>query len=82
VEANALISRRNINPNAKLFLDWAISEEAMALMAEDYAIISTGGGHIPQGYLHNPMDQLLPNDFRWAAVNRDRILNEWQRRYE
>ena len=82
VEANSLIKRKNIKPEAKLFLDWAISDEVMALMSEDYAIISTGGGSIPTGYLRNPMDQLLPNDFKWAAKNRDRILTEWQRRYE
>jgi iron(III) transport system substrate-binding protein len=82
VEANALIRRNNINPNAKLFLDWAISDEIMELMSEDYAILSTGSGQIPIGYLRNPMDQLLPNDFNWAARNRDRILSEWQRRYE
>ena len=82
VEANALVKHKNINPNAKLFLDWAISNEVMTLMAKDYAIISTGSNVIPKGYSRNPMDQLLPNDFKWAAKNRDRILAEWQRRYE
>ena len=84
LEANALIRRDEINPDAKLFLDWAISREVMELMADDYAIVSVPvRDTIPTGYLRNPMEQLIPNnDLRWAASNRDRILTEWTRRYE
>ena len=83
VEANALIRREAINPDAQLFLDWAISQEVMELMADDYAITSIPvRDEIPAGYSQNPIEQLLPNDFRWAAQNRERILQEWSRRYE
>ena len=85
VEANALIKKPEIKEEAKLFLDWAISMDKMRLMQDDYAILSVnlGSGNVPQGYLRDPVSQLIPNnDLRWAAANRDRILAEWIRRYD
>ena len=34
------------------------------------------------GYPPGVEASLIKNDFAWAAANRERILAEWQRRYE
>ncbi|MDR2965526.1 MAG: extracellular solute-binding protein, partial [Treponema sp.] len=83
VEANALIKRSEIKDAAKKFLDWAISLEKMDMLKDDYAITSIRVSDvIPGGYIKDPVSQLLPNDLKWAASNRERILEEWSRRYD
>ncbi len=39
------------------------------------------GQRVPEGYPKEPRKQLIKNDFNWAAKNRDRILEKWNRRY-
>lgn len=84
VEGNALIKKSVIKPEAKIFLDWAISDSAMNMLKDDYAIIGVQmTDAIPEGYSRNPIEQLIAdNDLNWAAQNRERILNEWMKRYD
>lgn len=83
LEANALVKKPQINPAAKTFLDWAITDPIMAEYAKSYPITTVKtGASIPDGYLKEPLKQLIKNDLEWAAVNRDRILKEWAKRYE
>lgn len=84
VEANALIKKAQIKDEAKIFLDWAISDAAIDSLKSDYAITSVRSVNlIPEGYSKDPLSQLIPqNDLKWAAQNRDRILKEWMRRYD
>jgi iron(III) transport system substrate-binding protein len=77
MEANALIKKKNINPAAKTFLDWAISDDAMDSYKKSYPIISTGKGGNYEGFNSDPVKQLIDNDFAWTASNRDGILNRW-----
>lgn len=67
---------------AKKFADWSSSREAAALYAKNYAIVAIPG--IAQPLPNIPADyekRLVKNDFAWAAKNRDRILDEWNKRY-
>ena len=82
MEANALMKKNEINPAAKTFLDWTISDEAMNLYKANYPIISTGKGGTYEGFTFNPVDQLIDNDISWAAENRDNILSKWTQRYD
>jgi iron(III) transport system substrate-binding protein len=83
VEANALIKKDSIKEEAKLFLDWAISMDAMNDLKDDYAITSVNtGAPIPDGYSKDPVSQLIENDLNWAAINRDDILDKWTSRYD
>ena len=84
VEANALIKKKNVKPEAKVFLDWAISDAAIDALKGDYAITSVKRGNaIPEGYAKDPLSQLVEkNDLAWAAKNRERILKEWMARYD
>jgi len=84
VEANALIKKKDIKPEAKKFLDWAISDEAINALKGDYAITAVKmDNKIPDGYSKDPLSQLIKkNDLRWSAKNRARILKEWASRYD
>jgi iron(III) transport system substrate-binding protein len=81
MEANALTKKGAKNPAAKQFLDWAASEEAMALYAKYFAAVAVAGMPVPEGLPKDISKVVFPNDFEWSAKNRDRILAEWQKRY-
>lgn len=82
LEANALMKKEEINPAAYTFLDWAISDEAMDLYRVNYPIVTVENTGTYEGYDSNPLDQLIDNDFSWAAENRENILNEWMEKYD
>ena len=82
VEASALIRKNVIKPEAKIFLDWAISDQAMELYAQFFPVTSVPTKiPPPQGYAPDPLKQLIPNRFFWATANHDRITAEWVDRY-
>ncbi|GED54655.1 putative 2-aminoethylphosphonate ABC transporter substrate-binding protein [Brevibacillus borstelensis] len=83
VEANALVKKKQIKPEAKLFLDWAITDEAMKEYNKNFAIItlSSAGGTIPEGYTKDPKSQLIQNDLSKVAKERPKILAEWDKRF-
>jgi len=82
LEANALIKKANIKKEAKIFLDWAVSDVVMKEYNKNYAIISIKNSNpLPEGYAKEPLKQLFKNDFDWAAKNRDRILKKWEEHY-
>jgi iron(III) transport system substrate-binding protein len=82
-EANALVKKATINPAARTFLDWAISPEIMKEYAQSYPITAADTGvAIPAGYPADPLKQLIKNDLVKAAAERERILQEWMKRYD
>jgi iron(III) transport system substrate-binding protein len=82
VEANALVRKPVIKPEAKIFLDWAISDSAMREYAQGFPVTSVPVDlPLPDGYTTEPFDQLIANSFPWATANRDRITEEWINRY-
>ncbi len=82
LEANALVKKATVKEEAKLFLDWAISDEVMKEYNKSYAVISIKNSNpVPEGFPAEPLKQMIKNDFKWAAENRDRILKEWEKRY-
>ncbi|CAB1076829.1 2-aminoethylphosphonate ABC transporter substrate-binding protein [Olavius algarvensis Delta 1 endosymbiont] len=83
VEANALMKKPRIKKEAKIFLDWAISDEAMAMYAKVYPIVATDiKVDAPEGWPSDPMSVLIDNDLQWAAESRKSILKEWIQRYD
>ncbi|MBD2304463.1 putative 2-aminoethylphosphonate ABC transporter substrate-binding protein [Chroococcidiopsis sp. FACHB-1243] len=83
IEANALVQKPQINPAARTFLDWAVTPAVSQKYAENFAITAVKTDKpIPQGYPTEPLKQMIKNDFKWAAQNRDRILQEWTKRYD
>jgi iron(III) transport system substrate-binding protein len=83
VEANALVKKPQIKPEAKAFLDWAITPDVTKEYAKNYAITALKSDvPVPEGYPADPVGQMFKNnDLNWAAKNRDKILAEWTKRY-
>ncbi|MCJ8011510.1 putative 2-aminoethylphosphonate ABC transporter substrate-binding protein [Paenibacillus sp. KQZ6P-2] len=83
MEANALVKKENIKPEAKLFLDWAISDEPMKEYNKNYAILSIKqeDSKIPEGYSKDPVSQLTKLDLYQAARDRDSVLADWEGKY-
>ena len=78
VEANCLLTKSEINPAAYTFLDWAISDEAMASYATEYPITGRGViGDIPTGYSDTPLENLCDLDLAKAALARDGIIEQF-----
>jgi iron(III) transport system substrate-binding protein len=48
-----------------------------------YAIVAMPGVAKPVEHLPADLEsKLINNDFAWAASNREKILKEWQKRYD
>jgi len=83
LESNALVRKPRTKKAAETFLDWTISEDVMEMYARVYPITArTVDIEAVPGYPDDPAEQLIDNDFEWAAENRERILREWSKRYE
>jgi iron(III) transport system substrate-binding protein len=83
IESTALVAGRPENPGAKLFVDWAISDEAMKLYARDFPVVGVSAFAKPVANLPDHYDTHLAKvDISWMAKNRDRVIREWSRRYQ
>ncbi|MBN8507491.1 MAG: putative 2-aminoethylphosphonate ABC transporter substrate-binding protein [Burkholderiales bacterium] len=67
---------------AKKLADWASSKDAMLLYGKNFAITAQPGVAAPLPNVPKDYEQrLVKMDFGWAAENRERILAEWNKRY-
>ncbi len=83
MEAAAIVEGTDHLEAAQTLLDWVISEDAMRMYNEGYAVVGIPGIAKPVPYFpENILESMIDNDFEWAAQNRERILAEWSRRYE
>ncbi len=83
MEAAAIVVDTDYPEEARILMDWIISEKAMRMYNEGYAVIGITELAKPVKYFpENIIDAMIDNDFEWAARNRERILAEWSRRYE
>lgn len=83
MEAAAIVKGTDHMDAAKTLLDWIITEDAMKMYNEGYAVVGIPAlakpvEHFPDGIL----EAMIDNDFEFAARNRERILKEWQSRYD
>lgn len=83
IEANGLVAKSEIKETARIFLDWAISEETMEIYGESRTLlgIPLEGHRPPPGLPEEPLAVLYDKDFVWASANRARIITEWLARY-
>jgi iron(III) transport system substrate-binding protein len=83
MEAAAIMATTKKPDAAKKLLDWAVTEQANKLYAENYAVVAIPGIQSPLEFVDGDVEALLAkNDFAWAAANRERILAEWTKRYD
>ena len=83
MEASAIVKGTDEPEAAQRLIDWASSDQAMAIYAENFAILANEKLEKPLASVPDGLKaKLIDNDFEWAANNRARILEEWQSRYE
>jgi len=83
VEAAAIIAGTQNRAAAETFLNWAVSDEAMSLYANNFALVAVTERSRPLENLPPDMQQrLAPVSLAWTAENRERVLAEWTRRFE
>lgn len=83
VEASTILKTTQKLDAAKTFFDWHISPAAMAVYNEFLPILAIPELAKPvEHFPPNVVDLMIDNDFDWASKNRDRILAEWQKRYD
>ncbi|MGL4913389.1 MAG: putative 2-aminoethylphosphonate ABC transporter substrate-binding protein [Romboutsia sp.] len=83
LEANALVNKENIKEEAKVFLDWATSDQAMDRYSKDVAVTSIKTQNpVPKGYSKDPFNQLIKEvDLSEASKNRSEVLKTWESKY-
>jgi iron(III) transport system substrate-binding protein len=82
METTAIIKGTRNLEAARTLVDWSISDKAMKLYSEGYAVVAVPGLSRPIEFLPDNMTaKMIRNDFDWAAKNRKRILEEWEKRY-
>ncbi|HEX4179415.1 MAG TPA: putative 2-aminoethylphosphonate ABC transporter substrate-binding protein [Caulobacteraceae bacterium] len=82
LEATGLVAGSHQPEAAKAFIDWAMSPAAMRIYAQNFALV--GDPSVPTTASKLPADlkdRLAPIDLAWTSKNRERIIDEWSRRY-
>lgn len=83
LEAFAIVKNTKKLDAARKLADWSVSEKAMEMYNEAYAVVSMKGKSKPvENFPVGIEGKMIQNDFAWAAKNRIRILDEWRKRYD
>jgi len=83
LEAFAIMKGTKKLDAAKKLADWASSKDAMKLYGKNFAITAQPG--VAEPLANVPKDyeaRLVKMDFNTSASNRERILAEWNKRYD
>jgi iron(III) transport system substrate-binding protein len=83
VEAAGIVKNTKQLEAAKRLIDWSVTEAANQLYNEGFAVVAIPDvakpvKHYPEGMAKAMID----NDFPWAALHRQAILAEWQKRHD
>ena len=82
LESFAIVKNTKKRDLARKVADWSVTRQAMDLYAPGYEAVAMPGVPNPTKELQDIPSKFAKNDFGWAADNRIRILNEWQKRYD
>lgn len=83
MEATAIVKGTKNLEAVKTLVDWSVSKAANEMYNEGYAVVAMKGVAKPVEFFPpNVAEKMIDNDFEWAASNRERILAEWQKRYD
>ena len=83
MDAAGIVKGTKNREAARRLMDWAASEKANKLYARFATMVAMKGVNTDMAFYPRGLEEsLIKNDFLWAANNRDRVLKEWQRRYE
>lgn len=82
MEANGLMKGTEEPEAARRFLDWAISDEAMALYAKYFGVLAkVGYPSEAEGFPEDVVQRLWDVDPGWSSANREAVLEEWTSRF-
>lgn len=83
MEATAMMANTQKTEAAQKFIDWSVSLEANQAYAKNFSMVAYQGVENTTGaFPKNLEQQLVKNDFYWAAKQRDKILSQWSQRFE
>lgn len=83
MEATAIIAGTPKLDAAKTLVDWTVTQKANEMYNEGYAVVAIPGVAKPvEHFPDNLVEKMIDNDFEWAANNREKILEEWTKRYD
>jgi len=83
MEATAIIAGTSKLEAAKTLVDWSVTKQANEMYNDGYAVVAMPGIAKPvEHFPPNLLEKMIDNDFEFAANNRKRILEEWQKRYD
>lgn len=83
MEATAIVAGTSKLEAAKTLVDWSITKKANEMYNTGYAVVAMPGVAKPVPYFpDNLIEKMIDNDFEFAANNRAKILEEWQKRYD
>ena len=83
LESFGIVSNTKNLAAAKALADWSVSKKAQEIYNEEYAVVAMPGIAKPVKNFPPKIDEkMIKNDFKWAASNRIRILDEWRKRYD
>jgi len=83
MEASAIVAGTSKLEAAQTLLDWSITKKANEMYNTGYAVVAMPGVAKPvQFFPDNLVEKMIDNDFEFAANNRAKILEEWQKRYD
>lgn len=83
MEATAIIAGTSKLEAAKTLVDWTVTKTANEMYNTGYAVVAMPGVAKPvEHFPPNLLEKMIANDFEFAANNRERILEEWTKRYD
>jgi len=83
MEATAIVAGTSKLEAAQTLVDWTITKKANEMYNVGYAVVAMPGVAKPVKFFpENLIEKMIDNDFEFAANNRAKILEEWQKRYD
>lgn len=81
IDAMGLVKKKEIKEEAKIFYEWAISEEVMNLYLETRTMTTLKDGNISEDLPKGYKERLSENNFYKASEEKREICDEWTKRY-
>ena len=83
MQAVAIMKGTKNQADAKTFLDWSISDEAMDFYGATASVVALPSKNKPREFFPpEVMQRMIDNDFAKIAASKERVVAEWRKRYE
>jgi len=83
MDATAILKGTKNPAAAQRLADWSASRKANEMYSKYLALVAIAGIKSPiPGYPEGVETSMIKNDLAWASANRQRIIEEWRRRYD